>query len=148
MRILNPGSPVQFLGLDDRRLDHEQVARAFRGIRNRIDETRGEKTTIWIPQAEARGNRHHNIVAWCAEEVFGHSADVELRRYMTYTEEGRSTSTNPVRFERDWVRLKLLALACYRTQIALEDNVEHFTRPLLEYFGDVGPSSSVEKAEV
>lgn len=148
MRILNPGSPVQFLGLDDRRPDTRQLESAFRGLRNQIEEGPVEKITIWIPQPERRGNRHHNAVAWCAEEVFGGHECVELRRYMTYTEAGRSTSSKPVPFERDWVRLKLLALACYRSQINLEDNCEHFMRPLLEYFGDVGPSSSVEKAEV
>ena len=52
----------------------------------------------------------------------------------TYTDKGKSIGRTEVQPEPDWIVRKLCALACYRSQIAIANCREHFTRGLNEYY--------------
>jgi len=83
---------------------------------------------VYAPAVEENGHPQHNMVGQLARDVFPH-----VVHYMTYTRAGKSTG-RPVPFEPEWPALKLKALACYESQIALKDNVEHFLREQHEYY--------------
>jgi LmbE family N-acetylglucosaminyl deacetylase len=82
----------------------------------------------YVPAVEEDGHKQHNLVGTVAKAVL----DVE-REYMTYTRHGKSTGER-VPFEPDWPRKKLLALACYESQIRLANTAEHFLRNQFEYY--------------
>lgn len=76
---------------------------------------------VWAPMFEQNGHEHHNLVARCAEIAFSG----RVRSYATYSRGSKRTQTeNEVIPEPDWPALKLKAMACYTSQINLEN-----TRP-------------------
>jgi LmbE family N-acetylglucosaminyl deacetylase len=80
-----------------------------------------EVTRVWAPAIEAGGHWHHNLIGELAEEVFGPE---RTSFYMTYIRDnGRSKGVEVVP-TADMIRSKLAALACYRSQIELDN-----TRP-------------------
>lgn len=87
-------------------------------------------TKVYAPQVQIGGHDHHNRVGVIAERVWGS----QVTYYMTYTSRGKSIGAE-VPYEPPWVALKLKALACYESQIALPNCVEHFLRPQHEYYG-------------
>lgn len=129
MQILAPGAPVQFLGLDDRVVDVDAIRGALGGLARHFTGS----GRIWIPAFEEGGQRHHNAVSLVATEIF-RASGLEVTQYTSYTERGRTIGNFRVPFERDWVRQKLLALACYRSQINHPDCAPHFLGPLDEYY--------------
>ncbi len=86
---------------------------------------------IWAPAYEVNGHKHHNAVALAAKDI----SYSNLIPYLTYTGIGKSVSRNVVVPERwEHVQLKLQALACYTSQIALPDCRPHFLRSQEEYY--------------
>lgn len=85
---------------------------------------------VWAPAIEEGGHPHHNTLGEIADAIF---AD-KVTHYLTYTN-GRSRSEGrSVPFEREWIGLKLRALACYESQIKLESTGHHFVCELKEYY--------------
>ena len=86
---------------------------------------------IFAPAVEDGGHEQHNHIGEIADIVFGVD---RVTHYMTYTNgRGRSTGV-PVPYEREWVALKLRALACYESQIRLESTGHHFVQGLEEWY--------------
>jgi LmbE family N-acetylglucosaminyl deacetylase len=112
---------VHFLGIDEHNPDPSAL---FNGLLQFSDFDKG-----YIPRWEEKGQRHHNMVS-----VAGALALKNATRYLTYSERGKSCDGREVRFELDWLRLKLIALACYRSQMARAETVEHFIRDQREYY--------------
>lgn len=130
--FLDPAGPaLRFFGLDDR----EEATNALELLfANLIScEQMGEDDQVWIPEPEEGGNAHHNLIGHVGHRHFT-AAGVKVTRYTTYTTRGRSRWGDPVPFTGEMVRRKLLALACYRSQINRADQVEHFTRGLDEFY--------------
>ena len=85
--------------------------------------------TVYAPYEEINGHYQHNMVGRAALGYFDH-----VEPYTTYTTEGKSIGTRPVIPEASWVTRKLRALACYQSQIQVENCREHFMRGLHEYY--------------
>lgn len=98
-------------------------------------------THIYAPAQETSGHGQHSQTARAAQLLAGQVvpestlAPIPITYYTTYTRTGGKTRTaNPVPIEQpEWIERKLRALACYKSQIRLENCREHFTRDLLEY---------------
>lgn len=74
---------------------------------------------------------HHDAIGQLALDAFGPE---RCTRYLTYTRwGGRDTDGNPVEPPAEWVEAKLLALACYRSQIANAAARPHFLDRQHEY---------------
>lgn len=90
---------------------------------------------VYAPAVELDGgHEHHNALGQVALDVFGVD---RVTHYLTYTRQGgKSTWGTEVAHERSWVRLKLQALACYRSQIESElaGCTAHFLRDQREYY--------------
>lgn len=71
---------------------------------------------VIAPAIEEFGHEEHNQVGRLALTVF---QDCEIIRYRTYSPRGNRTIGEPVLPDRpDFIRRKLAALSCYRSQIA------------------------------
>jgi LmbE family N-acetylglucosaminyl deacetylase len=118
---------VVFLGLRDDHPVSEAVLCA--SLRLLVKEAGG---TIYAPAFESGGHPQHNLVAAAVPDGPG------VRRYLTYTTAGKSTSDKPVPvLNPDWIRLKLLALACYRSQFNTDPRMgcwPHFLRSQEEFY--------------
>lgn len=78
-----------------------------------------EATEVWLPAVEKGGHDQHNLVGEIGLEVF---KGAKIRRYLTYTRaHGKSTNGREVKPTGAMVLKKLQALACYRTQITLDE---------------------------
>jgi LmbE family N-acetylglucosaminyl deacetylase len=76
---------------------------------------------VWAPLWEKDGHEQHNLVSILAERVFGRRCGF----YATYKRgSGRTRTVDEVTPEPDWPALKFQAMACYASQINLEN-----TRP-------------------
>ena len=92
---------------------------------------------VWLPAVEVGGHWQHNLVGEVGGEVF---EAARQHRYLTYTRDGKSTASTVPGVHRvpctgAMIRKKLLALACYRTQIEIEGLGcwPHFVRSQEEY---------------
>lgn len=110
--LLGNKADVRFAGLrDDVEHSLEEIAMAI----HHVLPSHVEKT--WVPAWEPKGHQHHNLVSLAAESLFQQDS---IRHYMTYTTAGKSRGHEvPIPYGC-WVRNKLKALACYRTQIDVE----------------------------
>jgi hypothetical protein len=88
----------------------------------------GTYERIFAPWPEPGGHPQHNAIGELARDVFGD----RVTYYTTYRYGGPRTTGTPVAYEREWVLLKLRALACYESQI-LRGPVRFFTMALDEY---------------
>jgi LmbE family N-acetylglucosaminyl deacetylase len=124
---------VTFMGLeDDLALEMPEVLDSqLRVLETNFTQDQAP-ATVYVPHFEPGGHAHHNLVSIASQNVFIEQG-WKVRRYLTYTDRGKSTEGERVAFEPDWPRLKLLALACYASQIRLSDNVDHFMRDQNEY---------------
>lgn len=85
---------------------------------------------VWAPAVEPGGHEQHNAVGRIARELFPGT-----RHYLTYTRPaGKSVHGTPVAIGPGMIERKLRALACYESQIELENCREHFLRGLHEYY--------------
>lgn len=85
---------------------------------------------IYAPAYETEGHDQHNGVATLAEELW----PGKVTHYLTYTTRGKSFSPHRVPATGDFLRRKLLALGCYRSQINHPSTREHFIRDQYEYY--------------
>ena len=90
--------------------EEEQLESFMWGLRDPLG---ADWDIVLAPAVEADGHSDHNLIGMLAERVF---SDVEIVRYLTYTRYGRSSWGKLVEPEREWIGLKLAALACYRSQ--------------------------------
>lgn len=74
-------------------------------------------TDVWLPAVEEGGHEQHNLVGEIGEKVF---RGAKIHRYLTYTQTGKSTVGREVVPSGAMVRMKLLALACYKTQLEID----------------------------
>ena len=87
---------------------------------------------VFAPIWEVGGHDHHNEIGFLAQEVFGD----RLSCYYTYKRgNGRTKSLTPVEVDQPlWVILKLKAMACYESQIRLDNTRPWFLdEPIREY---------------
>lgn len=76
---------------------------------------------VWAPAYEDGGHDQHNMIGELALEIFGD----KVQGYATYKRgHGRTRTNVEVECEPEWPALKLAAMACYRSQIRIEN-----TRP-------------------
>ena len=85
----------------------------------------GVPDIVIAPSYEEGGHEQHNAVAQAATSVFGG----DVIHYLTYTREGgRSRDGYLVKpDDPEWIALKLRALACYRSQLRIENCRPWFT---------------------
>lgn len=87
---------------------------------------------IYAPAFEPGGHHQHNLVANACNGL------PVVKRYLTYTPAGKSTSAQEVPIlDGSWIALKLRALACYASQHALDPRMgcwPHFLRDQREYY--------------
>jgi len=104
-------------------------------IERRFVEWNAVAQKVYAPAYERGGHEQHNKIAKIAERVFSPG---KLTKYLTYTKGGRSSSGKSVRYEPEWVFLKLRALACYRSQIVVPETrtTLHFVADQHEYYAD------------
>jgi len=88
---------------------------------------------VFAPWPESSGgNEQHNMVGRLAEQVYGD----RVTFYTTYRTGAPRTTGTPVPYEREWVLMKLRALACFESQIRsgpvrffAEHSLLEWTRP-------------------
>lgn len=83
---------------------------------------------LYAPLPEKGGQPQHNLVGRLAL-----NSGKQVVSYLTYTDAGKSDHGTQVPFELDWIRLKLLALACYPSQSGHSSHAPHFIRDQTEY---------------
>lgn len=76
-----------------------------------------EPECVWAPAYEENGHEQHNLVSRAADSIFG----FRVQPYLTYQRGSMRSRGREVSFEPEWVWWKLLALACYRSQILLDN---------------------------
>lgn len=80
----------------------------------------GEFEQVFAPMVEVGGHEQHNLIGELARQVFPN-----VQGYATYRRgDFRTRTQNEVAFDPDWPARKLAAMACYRSQIRIEN-----TRP-------------------
>lgn len=89
---------------------------------------------FYIPRYHSEGHAQHNLVSLAAQRAV---EKLEPYRsvifYGTYTTQGKMKLATEVVPTPDMIQRKLRALACYESQIRLENTREHFLRELKEY---------------
>lgn len=124
MRELTVAPPL-FLGYPD---TEDAPASLVDNLRNIIERNKPER--VWAPAIEENGHAQHNIVGRCVRALFP-----ATQHYLTYTRTGgKSTNGVPVEIGPGDIQAKLRALACYDSQIELENCREHFTRDQREFY--------------
>lgn len=107
------GCPVVFLGIKDSELTEDI-------LRERLKYFNPEK--VYVPGIEG-GNRHHDMVANVAIELFG----LRCVHYTTYSKtELHLKGTTEIKPTAHELELKEKMLACYKSQLALPSTLPHF----------------------
>ena len=118
--------PPIFAGFNDATPDWGGVRAFMYQLRNSVAPVK-----VYVPQQEEGGHTQHNALCVLTYHFWYPDAVVH---YTTYTDKGKSIGRTEVQPEPDWIVRKLRALACYRSQIAIANCREHFTRGLNEYY--------------
>lgn len=112
-------------------LDHSDARPHWAQIHGELRRLILDHKIVLAPAAEKRrGQAQHDEIGTFVWKHFRHQRRVI--RYLTYTWEGKSTWGQPVRYEPEWVPMKLRALACYESQMRTS-SAPHFLRELTEY---------------
>jgi LmbE family N-acetylglucosaminyl deacetylase len=114
--------PLRFCGFSDARPDWKEVEAALR------DMARFELDTVYAPALEEGGHEQHNRISEICSLVFP-----KVRHYMTYTSSGKSGGIR-VPATTEMIQRKFRALACYQSQIEMQNCREHFMRGITEYY--------------
>jgi LmbE family N-acetylglucosaminyl deacetylase len=96
-------------------------------IAARIRSLKAER--LYVPAPHPDGNEHHNALADAAN-----GAAPSVVHYLTYTSAGKQTDGREVPYEREWIGLKLRALACYESQYSHPSHAPHFLRDQREFY--------------
>jgi LmbE family N-acetylglucosaminyl deacetylase len=116
---------LSFLGFRDDQPD-------WNGIKAELQhryQQRNDIDLVYAPFPEINGHDHHNRVGEIAHMLW----PGRVKFYTTYTNKGKSRGVF-VPYQPEWVLLKLRALACYETQVTLDNCCEHFLRDQFEYY--------------
>lgn len=134
-RTLEFAAAMKTLGIDDISVwgAYQEAAPDWSAIRDRIRALRADH--IYAPAADPDGNVHHNELARAAV-----GAAPRVTHYLTYTSAGKQTSRCSVPYEREWIGLKLRALACYESQYSNPSHAPHFIRDQSEYTAEAVPA--------
>lgn len=124
-------SPPTFLGipdnLSDKAVEQQTLFDELSNLRLKIN-----PEVVYAPLPEPLGNLQHNLVGEMAGVIFFS----KVTYYTTYTHRGKTTTSYIcVPTTSQWVMRKLRALACYSSQIEIENCREHFLRDQREYYG-------------
>lgn len=99
---------------DDGKVDWDEVRSRMKLL--------APRDQVFAPMVELGGHHEHNMIGGMADEVFGWE---NVTHYATYVRgHGRSQTETQVSYEPDWPAKKFKAMACYVTQINLDN-----TRP-------------------
>lgn len=98
-------------------------------IAQRIADMRDEYDHVYAPAPFDGGHDHHNTIGTFVKAFIPQE---QRTLYTTYQNGGYRCTGHPVEYEHHWVGLKLRALACYTSQIALWPH--HFLSEQLEYY--------------
>ena len=119
MRVLGIESAVWAFRDDIQ--DWDEISDSVGSLRNGAH-LYAEITQVWAPLPEVRGHEQHTAIAQIVERTFDRSI---TSFYATYRRGDRRTRTETeVIPEPHWPALKMRAMACYTSQINLEN-----TRP-------------------
>jgi len=110
---------VEAWGHSERSPDWDAVADSLRLIRDEVHYSLSDR--VFAPLVEQGGHDHHNKVGLLTMEIFGDNVSF----YATYRRgSGRTRTDTEVIPEPDWPARKYAAMACFSSQINLEN-----TRP-------------------
>lgn len=112
----------------DAQPDWDEVEGFLNALRFNLDPVH-----VYTPQWEQHSHAQHNSVTELVDQIWGRQSKT-VRYYATYTTAGKSKGETQVIPEPDMIIRKLRALACYRSQIMVENCREHFMRGLHEYY--------------
>lgn len=117
-------------------LSGEKAGSAVRGM---LESWAERVTEVWLPAVEVNGHEQHNLVGQIGLDVF---SKANRHCYLTYTAAGKSVNGTPVPCTADMIWRKLIALACYRTQLEVHELGcwPHFLRDQTEYLVEGVPS--------
>lgn len=120
-RVAETEAAMSVLGVTDfRQWGFRDDAPDVAGLERALRDFQGAFDMVFAPMVEQGGHEQHNLIGRLAREVFP-----EVRGYATYSRgAGRTQTANEVGFEPGWPALKFSAMACYRSQIGIEN-----TRP-------------------
>lgn len=119
---VDPLLHLRFLGLSD--ADDHAIGAVLDGVGGPNIEH------VYAPAFELGGHPQHNRVGSVADQLWPD----KVTHYMTYTPDGKSTSARRVPHEPEWLIHKWRALACYKSQITLENTHAHFAREQYEFY--------------
>ena len=108
---------MAMLGCDWRQWNHPDNDPNWGVIRRmlEIEDAGGRPTRVFAPWPDEPGaHAQHRRIGELAEAVFGSE---RVSFYTTYAVGGDKTRRREVPYEREWIPLKLRALACYESQI-------------------------------
>lgn len=133
--ILVPGGSVEAWAFTDNPLKTDWNAMAAE-----ITKLPDHYDVCVAPLWEDLGHEHHNHVAHYAMEAFGPDRMIQ---YATYRRgHGRTVTDHETPPGAEWIRRKLLAMACYRSQIEEPSTRAWFLGPLNEYVADAPVGSA------
>lgn len=118
---------LTFLRFRDDRPDWEGIKAELQ----HLYQSRNDIDLVYAPLPEPNGHDHHNRIGDIARELW----PGKVKFYCTYTNKGKTKGV-VVPYQPEWVLLKLRALACYETQVRLDNCCEHFLRDQFEYYAD------------
>ncbi len=105
---------AEALGCTHEQLPHMDTGPEWSAVRRSLEDLRNTPDLVFAPYPGEKGaHPQHVEVGTLAQAVFGD----RCRFYLTYRYGGDKTRGIPVGYEPAWLRLKLLALACFRSQI-------------------------------
>lgn len=130
-RTLEFAAAMRILGIEEIGVwgAFSEAAPDWLAIRERIQGLNADH--IYAPAYAKGGSDHHNELARCVD-----GAAPKVTHYLTYTTAGKQTDGEAVPFEREWIGLKLRALACYESQYAHPSHAPHFLRGQEEFYAD------------
>jgi LmbE family N-acetylglucosaminyl deacetylase len=135
MRELETDSAMRILGCDWEQWPYDDDVADWAAVEDALKALRGRYDRVYAPAPEPpeQGHAHHDALGYLASRVFG---DGIVTHYRTYTKHGGRSRGERAPFTPAWVELKLRALACYRSQIAVDEAGAwpHFMAELTEYY--------------
>jgi LmbE family N-acetylglucosaminyl deacetylase len=119
-RVLETERALEVLGVDDFRQWSMSDTNVDAGVLELRMRDLGDFDLVFAPMVEDGGHEQHNLVGELARKVFPN-----VQGYATYRRgSGRTQTPVAVPFSPGWPALKLRAMACYESQIEIEN-----TRP-------------------
>lgn len=116
--------PPMFLGYPDTADRPKSLLDSLRHLADRHS-----PELVFAPDVEENGHAQHNYVGDLADQIFP-----KVTKYRTYTRLGGKSLGFQVVPEWWMIPKKLRAMACYSSQIEMDNCREHFMRDIREYY--------------